>query len=91
LGNEEGHTNIRMDGDANLGSSEYKSRTLSIVPSSPMTFGKQLCQGITFLTQLYCRIYISISITCFDSYGHCKVGYSIRGKTILYNMVQCRH
>ena len=42
--------------------------------------GKQLCKGITVLTQLYCQIHINISTTCFGPYGHRQVGYNIRGK-----------
>ena len=32
--------------------------------------------------QLYCQIHINISTTCFGPYGHCQVGYSIRGKKL---------
>ena len=57
-----------------------------------LTKGKQLCEGITVLTQLYCLIYIYIyiSTTCFGPYGHLQVGYEIRRKTI-YNMVHYIH
>jgi len=46
-----------------------------------LTKGKQLCKGITVLTQLYCQIHINISTMCFGPYGHRQVGYKIRGKT----------
>jgi len=46
-----------------------------------LTKGKQLCKGITVLTQLCCQMYINISTTCFGPYGHRQVGYKIRGKT----------
>jgi len=48
-----------------------------------LTKDKQLRKGITILTQLYCQIHINISTTCFGPYGHCQVGYSIRGKNYI--------
>jgi len=46
-----------------------------------LTKGKELCQGITILTKLYCWIHINIQTTCYGPYGHRQVGYSIGGKT----------
>jgi hypothetical protein len=49
--------------------------------------GKQISKGITVWTQLYCRIRINISTTCFGSYGHRQVRYSIGGKKKLHNII----
>ena len=48
-----------------------------------LTKDKQLCKGITVLTQHYSQIHINISTTCFGHNGHRPVGYSIRGKNYI--------